>query len=185
MASTTEEKPRRPGRPKGQKKTGGRVRGTPNKLGSTVSEVFRNLMGIDDVAVEVTGKIDGKGYRCRRRLFEMLHGDRDVDTAFAGLLRTCLAYGYGTPRRMEADAMGIAKRRLAFITAQGLQWEQDPLYDRQQKMLEAQARDEALQVEIDKKRQEVASSRPAAPEGTDPNAETLELVRPFDLGEGR
>jgi hypothetical protein len=116
----------------------------------------------------------------------MLHGDRDVDTAFAGLLRTCLAYGYGTPRRMEPDMAGVlARRRLAFITANGLPWENDPLYHREQKMLAARARDEALQVEMDKKRQEEASGKPASPEGTVVDGETLELVqaRDFDLGD--
>ena len=181
MASTTEEKPRRPGRPKGQKKTGGRQRGTPNKLGSSIAEVFRNLMGLDDEAVERTAKIDGKGYRCRRRLFEMLHGDRDVDPAFTNLLKTCLAYGFGTPRRMEADTAGAMMRRLAFITARGLPWQQDPLALRESQMLQQQETEAALQVELSKKQAaEAATGTPTAPEGEE---EALQLVRSFDLKE--
>ena len=41
---------------------------------------------------------------------------------------------------MEPDTAGIFARRMAFITANGLPWEQDPLYDREKRMLEAQAR---------------------------------------------
>jgi hypothetical protein len=180
MASTTEEKPRGPGRPKGQKKTGGRQKGTPNKLGSSIAEVFRNLMGLDDEAVERTAKIDGKGYRCRRRLFEMLHGDRDVDPAFTNLLRTCLAYGFGTPRRMEPDQAGAMARRLAFITARGLPWQQDPLALRESQMLQQRETEEALQLEIAKKQ----AAEPAAAAAVDQEKDfdlRLDLVKPDEV----
>ncbi len=48
MASTTEKKP---GRPRGLPKTGGRKKGTPNIIGRTLSETFRNMLGLDDESV--------------------------------------------------------------------------------------------------------------------------------------
>jgi hypothetical protein len=85
---------------------------------------------------------------------------------------------------MQFDQAGsIARRRLAFITANGLPWENDPLYHREQKMLAAQKTEEALQLEIAaKKEAEAVSGTPDAPEGTE---EQLQLVRDFDIGEGR
>ncbi len=50
-------------------------------------------------------------------------------------------------------------------------------------MIAAQKTEEALQLEIAaKKEAEAVSGTPAAPEGTE---EQLQLVRDFDIGEGR
>jgi len=59
---------------------------------------------------------------------------------------------------MEPDTAGIFARRMAFITANGLPWEQDPLYNREKRMLEAQARDEALEAQIRKDQAAVPAS---------------------------
>jgi hypothetical protein len=175
MASTTEEKPRGPGRPRGQKKSGGRQKGTPNKLGTTIAEVFRNLMGLDDAAVAETKKIDGKGYRCRRRLFEMLHGDRDVDPALNNLLKTCLSYGYGLPRRMEADENAWFSSRLAFITSRGLPWDQDPLAKKESLMLQQRAAEDALELQLEaEKQKEMVSTTQDASEGQMPKFDLTE-----------
>jgi hypothetical protein len=180
MASHEEKK--KGGRPKGLPKTGGRQKGTPNKLGSTISEVFRNVLGLDDEAVERTKKIDGEGYGARIRLQEMISGKRDPDPAWTGLLRVCLAYGYGNPRTMEPDQAGAMQRRLAFITSRGLPWQQDPLALRESQMLQQQETEAALQLEMKK----AEAAKPAAPEGTVVDGETaLELVRNFDLEERR
>ena len=83
---------------------------------------------------------------------------------------------------MEPDTAGIFARRMAFITANGLPWEQDPLYDREKRMLEAQARDEALEAQIRKDQAAVpASGRLVSPEDAVIEGETLDLVRPEDL----
>jgi len=112
----------------------------------------------------------------------MLHGDRDPDPAFTNLLKTCLAYGFGTPRRMEADTAGAMMRRLAFITARGLPWQQDPLALRESQMLQQQETEAALQLEVAKKQEAEAANPAAAPEGEE---EALQLVRSFDLKEPR
>jgi hypothetical protein len=176
------DEPKKPGRPKGLPKTGGRKKRVPNKLGTTISETFRNFLGLDDEAVERTGMIDSKGYGCRVRLKEMLDGKRDPDPAYTGLLRVALSYAYGTPRRMEPDQAGAMQRRLAFITARGLPWQQDPLALRESQMLQQQETEAALQLEIKK----AEAAKPAAPEGTVVDGEeALQLVRSFDLGEPR
>jgi hypothetical protein len=174
------EEPKKPGRPRGLPKTGGRKKGVPNKLGTTISEVFRNMLGLDDAAVEATGMIDSKGYGCRVRLKEMLDGKRDPDPAYTGLLRVALAYAYGTPRRMEADTATDMARRMAFITPNGLPWDQDPLYDREQAIRRLQGGEEHLQLEM--KRDAAAQGGPGANQGAEADEETLQLVRPGDLG---
>jgi hypothetical protein len=180
MASHEEKK--KGGRPKGLPKTGGRQKGTPNKLGTTISEVFRNILGLDDDAVERTKKIDGEGYGARIRLQEMISGKRDPDPAWTGLLRVCLSYGYGNPRTMEPDQAGAMMRRLAFITARGLPWQEDPLALRESQMLQQQETEAALQLEVAKKQEAEAANPAAAPEGEE---EALQLVRSFDLKEPR
>jgi hypothetical protein len=173
------DEPKKPGRPKGLPKTGGRRRGVPNKLGSTISETFRNFLGLDDEAVARTGRIDGKGYGCRVRLKEMLDGKRDPDPAWTGLLRVALSYAYGLPRRMEPDTATDMARRVAFITPNGLPWDQDPLYDREQAILRLQGREERLELEM--KKDDAAQGRPGAKQEAQTDKEDLELVRPEDL----
>src|SRR6266849_6594333 len=100
MASHEEQKKR--GRPKGLPKTGGGSRkGVPNFVGSTISETFKNFLGLDDASVEKFGRIDSDGLRCRVRIKEMLDGKRDPDPAYTGLLRVALGYAFGNPRTME------------------------------------------------------------------------------------
>lgn len=53
-----------------RRKTGGRRPGSLNRntlVGKGASEIFKHMMGIDDAAVERTGRIDGKGYGFRLR----------------------------------------------------------------------------------------------------------------------
>jgi len=114
------------------------------------------------------------------RLKQMLDGERDVDPAFIGALKFTFAYAFGSPRRMEADTEGAMARRLAFITARGLPWQQDPLALRESQMLQQRETEEALQHEMKK----AEAAKPAAPEGTVVDGEeALQLVRHFDLKE--
>ena len=114
------------------------------------------------------------------RLKQMLDGERDVDPAFIGALKFTFAYAFGSPRRMEADTEGAMARRLAFITARGLPWQQDPLALRESQMLQQRETEEALQLEMKK----AEAAKPAAPEGTVVDGDDqLQLVRNFDLKE--
>jgi hypothetical protein len=168
---TAAPEPKRPGRKPGSPKVpgSGRIKGKPAGVPENIRAVCREVLGLDNLAIR----------KRMKRWFES--GDGLSSTTF----RHILIMGYGQPKHaMEIDS-GLARRRLAFITAQGLPWENDPLYDREKKMLEAQKRDEALQAEVDRKRQEEASGKPPSPEGAVVDAETLELVRSrdFDLGD--
>ena len=81
---------------------------------------------------------------------------------------------------MEPDQAGAMLRRLAFITARGLPWQQDPLALRESQMLQQRETEEALQLEMKK----AEAAKPAAPEGTVVDGEeALQLVRHFDLKE--
>ena len=163
-----------PGRPKGRLNN-------RTLIGKSVAETLKNMLGFDDESVQRTGQIDREGYGARLRLAKMLRGERDVDPAFIGALKFTFAYAFGSPRRMEADTEAAMARRLAFITARGLPWQQDPLALRESQMLQQQETEAALQVELSKKQAaEAATGTPTAPEGEE---EALQLVRSFDLKE--
>src|SRR5262249_51466680 len=93
---------------------------------------------------------------------------------YSDVLRVALAYAYGNPRTMDADTAGAFQRRMAFITANGLPWENDPLYDRERRMIQQQQADEALALEAAKNRE----ANPAASAVQDQKDK-------FDLGEER
>jgi len=165
---------------KGGKSGPGRPKGSKDKLAAAekqkIADVFKALIGFDGMSP--------RGIRVRDRLGEMLEGVRDVDEKYVRLLQFGMSYAYGLPMRMTPDTEGVMRRRMAFITANGLPWDQDPLHERESKLLAIQRHDEELQAGLDAERA-MASSRPAAPEGAVVDGETLELVRSrdFDLGD--
>jgi hypothetical protein len=81
---------------------------------------------------------------------------------------------------MEPDQAGAMARRLAFITARGLPWTQDPLALREAAMLQQRETEDALQVELAKK----AAAEPAVAAAIDQEKDfdlRLDLVKPDEV----
>ena len=148
-----EKKPRKNGdlvmEKKPRKKTGGRKPGSLNKntlLGKGIAEVFRNMLGFDDAAVERTGIINGKGVLARERIIDTLHGRRPATNAeHRALVAMMLPYAYGLPNKMPLA--GGPNRTLIFAMTHGMEpWHPsvDPLRERAEAMIQAKAERERL-----------------------------------------
>lgn len=87
-------------------------------VGKGASEIFKHMMGIDDAAVERTGRIDGKGYGFRLRWQEILGGRRAPDFAYTNVVKLSLAYAVGNPGKLQET--GKQRESLVFLTTNGL-----------------------------------------------------------------
>lgn len=162
----------------GMRLTGGRKPGSKNKstlLGKGIAEVFRNMLGFDDEAVERTGIINGRGVSARKRIIDTLHGRRPVTNAeHRALVAMMLPYAYGLPNKMPLA--GGPNRTLIFAMTHGYQpWapEVDPLRERAAAMIQAKAEREQL-LALEGGTPTVIEATKAAP--NEPEGETLESV---------
>jgi len=180
-------------KPKPRKGTvgGGRAIGQKNKVQNpavkkSISELFKNMMGLDDEAVERTGRIDGKGYGFRLRWKEILDGKRTPDPAYTNAVKLSLSYAVGTPGKMQDTTKPRESLIFLGLKPWEIRGELDVVTD---KMIAEKAAEDKLKV-LD------AAKRPAEPiDVTDKNddseapVETLELVEPapedFNMGRGR
>ena len=162
--------------PKGRKKTGGRHKGTPNKLTQAFKaqrescrEIFKNAVGLE---MPDDHTIDGKAVNVRKRLARMFAGLEKPDRTYIALLQLGLAYAYGTPDRMKPEESG--RRSLVFIGENGLPWENDPMAKQEAAAIAAQqAQDKIEAAAAERKLQGLEPDDPDDDE--DPDA--LQLVR--------
>jgi len=68
------------------------------------------------------------------------------------LLRLMMAYGYGTPDRMQPE--DSKKRSLVFISQGGLPWENDPMKGQEATVIAAQAQEKIEATAAQRKLQE-------------------------------
>jgi hypothetical protein len=157
---------------------GGRAIGQKNLVAPatkrSVSEIFRGMMGLDDEAVEATGQINREGYGFRLRWKEILDGRRTPDPAYTQVVRLSLAYGVGTPGKMEVES---AKRKsLVFVSTTGLlPWDprMDNMKEQTDRMLaQGKAEDELRALETAKPAEVIDVTK------GDTDVELLEVVTP-------
>jgi hypothetical protein len=162
---------------KRKKKTGGRRPGSLNKrtlLGKGITEVFRNMLGFDDAAVERTGIINGKGVLARERIIDTLHGRRPATNAeHRALVSIMLPYAYGLPNKMPLE--GGRTSTLNFTMVHGYAaWDPrvDPLRERAAAMVKAkEEREQMLALERGKR-----DAIEVQGEAVEDEGETLESV---------
>jgi hypothetical protein len=164
--------------PKGRKKTGGRQKGTPNKLTQAFKaqrescrEIFRNAVGLE---MPDDHTIDGKAVNVRKRLAKMFAGLEKPDRTYIALMQLGLAYAYGTPDKMQPEE-STKKRSLVYISEGGLPWDPalDPMREQEAAAIRAQQAQEKMEAAAaERKRQGL---EPDPDDDEDPDAP--ELVR--------
>ena len=158
------------------RKTGGRRPGSLNRnalVGKGASEIFKHMMGIDDAAVERTGRIDGKGYGFRLRWQEILDGRRTPDFAYTQRREALVGLRRGEPRQLQET--GKQRESLAFLTTNGLlPWDPraDSMKDIIDRMQAEKSAEEKLK-SIEAKAEPVAADK----DGDTEIQEGLELVQ--------
>jgi hypothetical protein len=156
MATEETEKKNRGNAGKGRRK-GSKNRNTAER--KVIGEIFKSILGFDPA----TNQFYGPGLKVRKRIEEMLIGKRDVDTDYVNLHKYLMSYAFGTPMRMTPDEATYMSRRMAFITARGLPWEQDPLAKKESELLALLARQEEAEEKKEQTRAIAAArGRPAS-----------------------
>jgi hypothetical protein len=133
----------------------------------SVRKIARDILGLD--SVEQTGKINAKAVRLRHVIQKTLLGEATMSPERIALLRLMMAYGYGTPDKMQPEES--KQRSLVFISEGGLPWENDPLKEQEAKAIAAQqAQDQIEAAAAERKRQGL---EPDPDDDEDPNAPQL------------
>ncbi len=160
---------------KGRRKTGGRHKGTPNKLTQAFKaqrescrEIFKNAVGLE---MPDDHTIDGKAVNVRKRLARMFAGLEKPDRTYIALLQLGLAYAYGTPDRMKPEESG--RRSLVFIGENGLPWENDPMAKQEAGAIAGQKAQEAIEAAAAERKLQSRSEDSS----DDKDPDTPELVR--------
>jgi hypothetical protein len=168
-------------RKKKRQKTGGRRRGTPNKvtkefgaLRQSCQEIFKETLGLEMKVDPETGKpkINGKAVTVRQRLEKMFQGKIPVDRGYLELLKFGMAYAYGTPLKMQPA--GDGKPRMPYIGRHGLPWQYDPMADQQRLAIEAQRDQEKIDSQA---RQRQLQGLPVDQVDDEDDGEAPEVVR--------
>jgi hypothetical protein len=152
-------------------------------VGKGASEIFKHMMGIDDAAVERTGRIDGKGYGFRLRWQEILGGRRTPDFAYTNVVKLSLAYAVGNSGKLQEA--GKQRESLVFLTTNGLlPWDPraDSMKDIIDRMQAEKSAEEKLKA-IEAKAEPVAADK----DGDTEIQEGLELVQepPENFGDSK